>query len=130
LDQPGAPGNMGMLDQVMALKWIHSNISFFGVNPNNIMLFGQSVGAASASMHLLSPNSRNLFSQAIMQSGSATAPWAVGEKEQTIAGGLKLAKAVGGPYSRTNLSITLDCLKTINASTLINSEMKLIIKFN
>jgi acetylcholinesterase len=65
-----------------------------------------------------------------MQSGSATASWAVGEKEQTIAGGLKLAKAVGGPYSRTNLSITLDCLKTINASTLINSEMKLIIKFN
>jgi acetylcholinesterase len=130
LDQPGAPGNMGMLDQVMALKWIHSNIAFFGGNPNNITLFGQSAGAASASMHLLSPLSRNLFSQAIMQSGSATAPWAVGDKEQTIAGGLKLAKAVGCPYSRTNLSITLDCLKTINASTLINSEVKLIIKFN
>jgi acetylcholinesterase len=125
-DQPGAPGNMGMLDQVMALQWIHSNIAFFGGNPNNITLFGESAGAASVSMHLLSPLSRNLFSQAIMQSGSATAPWATVDREETIIRGLRLAEAVGCPHSRANLSATLDCLKTINASTLVNNEVRLI----
>jgi acetylcholinesterase len=124
-DQPGAPGNMGMLDQVMALQWIHSNIAFFGGNPNNITLFGESAGAASVSMHLLSPLSRNLFSQAIMQSGSATAPWATVDREETIIRGLRLAEAVGCPHSRANLSATLDCLKTINASTLVNNEVKI-----
>lgn len=122
-DQPGAPGNMGMLDQVMALQWIHSNIAFFGGNPNNITLFGESAGAASVSMHLLSPLSRNLFSQAIMQSGSATAPWATVDREETIIRGLRLAEAVGCPHSRANLSTALDCLRTINASTLVNNEV-------
>ena len=129
-DQPGAPGNMGMLDQVMALQWVHSNIAFFGGNPNNITLFGESAGAASVSMHLLSPLSRNLFSQAIMQSGSATAPWATVDREETIIRGLRLAEAVGCPHSRANLSATLDCLKTINASTLVNNEVnRLFISF-
>ena len=129
-DQPGAPGNMGMLDQVMALQWIHSNIAFFGGNPNNITLFGESAGAASVSMHLLSPLSRNLFSQAIMQSGSATAPWATVDREETIIRGLRLAEAVGCPHSRANLSATLDCLKTINASTLVNNEVNFISCFD
>lgn len=122
-DRPGAPGNMGMFDQVAALQWVHSNIAFFGGNPNNITLFGESAGAASVSMHLLSPLSRNLFSQAIMQSGSATAPWAVVDKEDTILRGLRLAEAVGCPHSRANLTNTLDCLLTINASTLVNNEV-------
>ena len=124
-DQPGAPGNMGMFDQVMALQWVHSNIAFFGGNPNNITLFGESAGAASVSMHLLSPLSRNLFSQAVMQSGSATAPWAVVDKSETIIRGLRLAEAVGCPHSRANLSASLDCLRTINASVLVNNEVRL-----
>ena len=121
-DQPGAPGNMGMLDQVAALQWIHSNIVFFGGNPDNITLFGESAGAASVSMHLLSPLSRNLFNRAIMQSGSATAPWAIGNKEETITRGLNLAETVGCPHNRANLGPTLDCLRTINPSVLVNNE--------
>lgn len=121
-DQPGAPGNMGMFDQVAALQWIQSNIAFFGGNPNNITLFGESAGASSAAMHLLSPLSRNLFSQAIMQSGSATAPWAIIDKVESISRGLKLAEAVGCPHSRANLGATLECLRTVNASVLVNNE--------
>ena len=123
LDQVEAPGNMGMFDQVMALQWIHSNIGFFGGNANNITLFGESAGAASVSMHLLSPLSRNLFSQGIMQSGSATAPWAVVDKEETIIRGLRLAEAVGCPHSRANLTAPLECLRRINASVLIYNEV-------
>ena len=122
-EQAGAPGNMGLFDQAMALQWIHSNIAFFGGNPNNITLFGESAGAASVSMHLLSPLSRNFFSQAIMQSGSATAPWATIDKEESVIRGLRLAQAVGCPHSRANLSASLECLRHVNASTLINSEV-------
>lgn len=107
----------------MALQWIHNNIAFFGGNPNNITLFGESAGAASVSMHLLSPLSRNLFNQAIMQSGAATAPWATVDKEETILRGLRLCEAVGCPHNRSNLTASLECLRTINASTLVNNEV-------
>lgn len=83
-DTSDVPGNAGLFDQLMALQWVHDNIQAFGGNPHNVTLFGESAGAVSVSLHLLSPLSRNLFSQAIMQSGSPTAPWAIISREESI----------------------------------------------
>ncbi|XP_064112237.1 acetylcholinesterase-like isoform X1 [Macrobrachium nipponense] len=118
----GVPGNAGLFDQLMALQWVHDNIRFFGGNPDNITLFGESAGAVSVSMHLLSPLSRNLFSQAIMQSGSATAPWAIISKEESILRGLRLAEAVGCPHNANNLTGVIYCLRHTNATTLVRHE--------
>lgn len=63
-------GNMGMLDQVMALKWIHRNIENFGGDANEITLFGLSAGAMSIGHHIISPLTKGLFKRAILQSGS------------------------------------------------------------
>lgn len=70
-----SPGNFGLKDQALALAWVKQNIASFGGDPNEITIVGQSAGAASVDMHLLSPLSRGLFSKAIAMSGSAIAPY-------------------------------------------------------
>ncbi|CAL1265509.1 unnamed protein product [Larinioides sclopetarius] len=66
----GAPGNMGLLDILEALRWVKSNIKYFGGDEDNITLFGQSSGAITIGMFMTSPLARGLFARAIFQSGS------------------------------------------------------------
>ncbi|XP_033096076.1 acetylcholinesterase-like [Anneissia japonica] len=86
-----APGNAGLLDQALALRWVQDNIARFGGNPDAVTLFSESAGSASVNFHLFSPVSRNLFKRAIMQSGSANAPWAYYTKEEGTRRGELLA---------------------------------------
>lgn len=52
------PGNYGMKDQVMALKWVKNNIEKFGGDPNRVTIFGTSAGGISVGLHMLSPMSK------------------------------------------------------------------------
>jgi len=65
-----APGNVGILDQIMALHWVKDNIEFFGGDPNQITIFGLSAGSWSVSTLIVSPLIKNLFERAIMISGA------------------------------------------------------------
>lgn len=67
---PAAPGNMGLYDQVEALRWINKNIKFFGGDPNSVTLSGQSAGAVSVSYHMISQLSKGLFKRAVLFSGT------------------------------------------------------------
>ncbi|KAL3223152.1 hypothetical protein MRX96_027757 [Rhipicephalus microplus] len=70
---PEAPGNMGMYDQVEALRWIHKNIKHFGGDPDAITLAGHSAGGMSVSYHIISELSRGLFKRAALFSGTPQA---------------------------------------------------------
>ena len=68
-DYPDAQ-NLGLMDQMMALKWIHNNIAAFGGDPGNVTIFGQSAGGGSVSLLPLIEGSHNYFQRVIAQSGS------------------------------------------------------------
>ncbi|KAH9526117.1 hypothetical protein DERF_000229 [Dermatophagoides farinae] len=74
--------NVGMLDQVEAFKWIHKYIRYFNGDTNRITLVGQSSAALSIGMHIVSPLSQGLISQAIMMSGSPLQVNELNEPEQ------------------------------------------------
>ncbi|CAL4086457.1 unnamed protein product, partial [Meganyctiphanes norvegica] len=105
------PGNMGLKDQNLAMKWVKENIEYFGGNPNSITLFGLSAGAASTHYHILSPYSKDLFKRAIMQSGSALCPWAAGRDFRHNAD--IIAKRFDCPTNSSSEMIS--CLQNINA---------------
>jgi para-nitrobenzyl esterase len=63
-------GNVGMLDLVAALRWVHDNIAAFGGDPANVTIFGQSGGGAKVSTLMAMPQARGLFHKAFVQSGS------------------------------------------------------------
>src|SRR4051812_46734226 len=64
--------NLGVRDQIAALRWVRDNISGFGGDPDNITVAGQSAGAFSIGTLLAVPAAAGLFHKAILQSGSAS----------------------------------------------------------
>ncbi len=68
-DYPDAQ-NLGLMDQMMALKWVHENIAAFGGDPDNVTIIGQSAGGGSVSLLPLIKGSHQYFKKVIAESGS------------------------------------------------------------
>ncbi|MCJ7745002.1 MAG: carboxylesterase family protein, partial [Actinobacteria bacterium] len=63
-------GNLGLLDQVAALKWVRDNIAVFGGDPGNVTVFGESAGSMSVCALMGMPRAKGLFRRAIAESGA------------------------------------------------------------
>lgn len=68
-EKNGFAGNVGLLDQIAALRWVQENIEGFGGDPQRVLIFGQSAGGMSVRMLLTSPLTEGLFSRAVPESG-------------------------------------------------------------
>ncbi|CAL4079189.1 unnamed protein product, partial [Meganyctiphanes norvegica] len=104
------PGNMGLKDQTLALSWVKKNIQSFGGDPDRVTIFGESAGASSVHMQILTPHSDGLFQRAIMQSGNALCPWAMGESH--LSNTKMLATHLGCTTVDDSQSM-IDCLQTV-----------------
>ena len=65
--------NLGLRDQVAALRWVHDNIAAFGGDPENVTLFGESAGGNAVTTLMTVPSAKGLFARAIAQSSPANA---------------------------------------------------------
>jgi para-nitrobenzyl esterase len=63
-------GNLGILDQRLALGWVRDHVADFGGDPDQITICGESAGAQSVAVHLALPDSRALFRRVIAESGA------------------------------------------------------------
>lgn len=62
-------GYLGIKDQIAALTWVRENILNFGGDPSNVTIFGESAGAASVMLLMVTPAAQGLFKKAVAQSG-------------------------------------------------------------
>jgi para-nitrobenzyl esterase len=110
----GSAGDYGLMDQQLALRWVRDNIVFFGGDPLDVTVFGESAGGLSVFSQLASPSAANLFQKAIVESGAyqlATQTLATAE-----AAGTAFA-AVAGCSSQTAA-----CLRALPVSTLLVNQ--------
>lgn len=63
-------GNVGMLDIIAALQWVRDNICYFGGDPNNVTIFGESGGGGKVGTLMCMPVAKGLFHKAIIMSGT------------------------------------------------------------
>lgn len=109
------PGNNGLKDQSLALKWIKENIDSFEGDPNSITLTGFSAGAVAVHLHYFSSFSRNLFNRGMSISGTALNQVAL--QTNPVKNAKLLAEYLN--CNITNTRVMGDCLKSKPAKLLV-----------
>ena len=120
--EQGISGNYGLLDQILALKWIKENIAAFGGDPEKITIFGESAGAIAVSMLCASPLTKGLFRGAISQSGGSFCPVDSVRTNNNGIRDLKGAEAYGKEFMKRIGAKSLKQLRKMSPEAWIGDE--------
>ncbi|KAF8890724.1 Carboxylesterase [Infundibulicybe gibba] len=118
--EAGAKGalNLGLKDQLAGLQWIQANIGLFGGDKTKVTISGESAGATSVQLHLISSTTNGLVRAAIIESTAMTPTF---EPERNEASWEAFAAAVPECAPLATTSDTFDCLRAANSSTLLQA---------
>ena len=105
--------NFGIMDQILALKWVQNNIGSFGGDPSKVTIFGESAGAISVCLHLMIEESYPLYQNIIIESGSCAQ---IGFFPSVY----KSTKQTKDLLSKVSCT-SVECLRTISANDIINA---------
>ncbi|CAH2064843.1 unnamed protein product, partial [Iphiclides podalirius] len=124
LDTADVPGNQGLKDQLIALRWVRDNIGAFGGDADKVTLGGQSAGSVSVEFHLLSKQEK-LFERVILQSGTTLCPWVMEESNGKKL--LQVAERLGLDVGDTDAALAF--LATVDPELVIAAVSELGLQF-
>ncbi len=112
-------GNLGLLDQLAALRWVQESVGAFGGEPEDVTLFGESAGGTSVIALLAAPAAAGLFHRAIAQSASFTQ---LRSRERADAAARQLLDHLGVAPSDASAVVAMDLPRLAEAQRQLEAD--------